>query len=327
MSTIQFIRHKVTRVKYLRFPDGRVCPVSDLPTSAGVDADLRNIEVKCETCETWHPCHTMHPHATGLECSACRATACATACASASPESQHAAAMRKAAALLRLAQSDNPHEAALAASRAQEIIDRYKLNLAALDSAPSEEPAEEIRNFKDDPIDNGGIWKALLAQAVANVNQCRIYTSGGNVHIIGRPSDVALVRPFHAYLAGEIERLASRHCKGNSRTYWNNFRHGAVETIKQRLNASLAATVETVKAEALASGNANALTIVNNSLALIEKRKQEVADWTRANMSLRNRTARSSYNNAGHAAGRAAGQSVNLNRSAGALNSTRRALA
>jgi hypothetical protein len=319
----QFLRHKVSGIKYLRLASGSMIPVADLPRLAGNDADLRAVSVKCETCETWHPCHAMHPHATGLECSACRATACA----SASPESQHAAAMRKAAALLRLAQSDNPHEAALAASRAQEIIDRYKLNLAALDTAPSEEPAEEIRNFADDPLDTGGMWKALLAQAVANVNQCKIYTSGGAVHIIGRPSDVAMVRPFHAYLAGEIERIASRHCKGNSRTYWNNFRLGAVETIKQRLNASLAATVETVKAEALAAGNESALAIVTNSLALIEKRKQEVADWTRANINLRNRTARSSFNNAGHAAGRAAGQTVNLNRSAGALNSTRRAIA
>jgi hypothetical protein len=323
MSSAQFLRHKVTAVKYLRLASGSMIPVADLPCLASNDATLSAISVKCETCETWHPCHAMHPHATGLECSACRATACA----SASPESQHAAAMRKAAALLRLAQSDNPHEAALAASRAQEIIDRYKLNLAALDSTPSEEPAEEIRNFKDDPLDNGGLWKALLAQAVANVNQCKVYTSGGSVHIIGRPSDVAIVRPFYSYLATECERLASRHCKGNSRTYWNNFRLGAVETINQRLKASLAATVETVRAEALAAGNKNALAIVTNSLALIEKRKEEVAAWTRQNMSLRNRTARSSYNNAGREAGRAAGQSVNLNRSAGALNSTRRTLA
>lgn len=319
----QFLRQKSTGIKFAQLRFGTMLPVSDLPRLAGADNALRGLLVKCETCETWHPCHAMHPHATGLECSACRATACA----SASPESQHAAAMRKAAALLRLAQSDNPHEAALAASRAQEIIDRYKLNLAALDDAPSEQPAEEIRNYKDDPLDQGGNWKAFLAQAVANVNQCQVYCRAGAVHLIGRPSDVAMVRPFYSYLAGEIERLASRHCRGNSRTYWNNFRLGAMETINQRLKASLAATVETVKAEALAAGNAGALVVVQNSLALIEKRKQEVADWTRQNMSLRNRTTRTSYSSAGREAGRQAGHGVNLNRSAGALNSTRRALA
>ena len=131
----------------------------------------------------------------------------------------------------------------------------------------------------------------------------------------------------YSYLAGEVERLASRHCRGNSRTYWNNFRLGAVETIGLRLKASLAATVETVKAEALAAGNAGALVVVQNSLALIEKRKQEVADWTRANMNLRTRTTRTSYSSSGREAGRTAGHGVNLNRSAGALNSTRRALA
>lgn len=322
-SSAQFLRHKITGIKYLRLPSGTITPVSDLPRLAGNDAALRRIEVKCETCETWHPCHAMHPHATGLECAACRATACATA----SPESGHAAAMRKAAALLRLAQSDNPHEAALAAARAQEIIDRYKLNLSAFEDTPSEEPAEEIRNYKDDPLDQGGNWKAFLAQAVANVNQCKVYCMGGAVHLIGRPSDVAMVRPFYAYLAGEVERLASRHCKGNSRTYWNNFRLGAVETINQRLKDSLAATVETVKAEALAAGNAGALVIVQNSLALLEKRKQEVADWTRLHMNLRTRSTRTSYSESGRQAGRAAGHGVNLTRSAGALNSSRRALA
>jgi hypothetical protein len=323
MQSFEFVRSKSSGIKFLRFNDGRLCPVSDLPTSAGNDADLLAVSVKCETCETWHPCHAMHPHPTGLECRACRLSATATA----SPESQHAAAMRKAAALLRLAQSDNPHEAALAASRAQEIIDRYKLNLATLDATPSAEPPEEIRNFKNDPLSEGGTWKALLAQAVAGVNQCQAYTSGGNICLVGRPSDVAIIRPFFAYLSSEIERLASRHCKGNSRTYWNNFRLGAVETIAQRLKASLAATVETVKAEALAAGNQSALVIVENSLALIEKRKQEVSTWTRQNMQLRSRTSRSSYNDTARSAGRAAGQSVNLNRSAGALNSTRRALA
>jgi hypothetical protein len=323
MNTAQFLRHKITQVKHIRLASGTLFPVADLPRLAANDAELRRIQVKCETCETWHPCHAMHPHATGLECAACRATACAAA----SPESQHAAAMRKAAALLRLAQSDNPHEAALAASRAQEIIDRYKLNLAALDSAPSEEPAEEISNFKDDPLDDGSIWKALLAQSIARVNQCQVYRMSGHVHLIGRPSDVAIIRPFYAYLAGEIERLASRHCRGNSRTYWNNFRLGAVETINQRLKASLAATVETVKAEALAAGNSNALAIVTNSLALIEKRREEVAAWTRANMNLRSSSSRASYSHSGREAGRAAGHGVNLNRSAGALNSTRRALA
>ena len=319
----EFLRQKSTGIKFLRLASGAMIPVSDLPRLAGNDTDLRAIAVKCETCETWHPCHAMHPHATGLECAACRLAAVATD----SPESQHAAAMRKAAALLRLAQSDNPHEAALAASRAQEIIDRYKLNLATLEDSPSQEPAEEIRNFKDDPLTEGGLWKAQLAQAVASVNQCQVYTSGANVCLVGRPSDVAMVRPFFAHLSAECERLASRHCKGNSRTYWNNFRLGAVETISQRLKASLAATVETVKAEALAAGNAGALVVVTNSLALLEKRKQEVSDWTRANMNLRNRTRRTNYNESARSAGRAAGQSVNLNRSAGALNSTRRAIA
>lgn len=332
MYSVTFLRHKTSGIKYADIGGNRsrVIPVTDLPDATGADAWLRSVSVKCEACETWHPAGQMHPAATGLECRTCHAQRQAAP----DPDADRRAAMEKAAKLLRLAQSDNPHEAALAAARAQEIIDRYRLNAAAIANAaedhnPGQAPddAEEIRNYADDPLSaDGGTWKALLAQAIADGNQCKIYTCGGAVCIIGRASDVEIVRPFFERIAAEVERLAAIHCKGNGRTYWNNFRLGCVDTIRHRLRESARATVEAVKSEAIAAGGQSALVVVQNSLARVERRKEAVEAWARSNMRLRKSSTRSSYHHAGREAGRRAGHSVNLGRASGSLPSTRPAL-
>jgi hypothetical protein len=168
----------------------------------------------------------------------------------------HTEALEKAKKLLRLAQSDNPNEAALAASRAQEIIDRFKIEKFALefeDNKPAA-PDEPIKNFAGDPLDDSGraeTWKIRLAMELAKQNQCKIYSSGG-LCIIGRPSDATAVRYLFAWLTREIDRLAREHCAGYGRNYWNNFRIGAADTVARRLAEQAEATRTAVRREATA---------------------------------------------------------------------------
>lgn len=167
----------------------------------------------------------------------------------------HNEALEKAKKLLRLSQSSNPHEAALAASRAQEIIDRFKIEKFTLEfdeAAPA--PDEPIHNFAGDPLDNSGkadTWKIRLAQMIAKQNQCKLYLNRG-ICLIGRPSDAAAVRYLFAWLSREIERLAQDHCAGYGRNYFNNFRIGAAETVATRLQEQAEATRQAVRAEAKA---------------------------------------------------------------------------
>lgn len=169
----------------------------------------------------------------------------------------HNEALEKAKKLLRLSQSSNPHEAALAASRAQEIIDRFKIEKFTLefeDDKTAPAPDEPIRNFAGDPLDNSGrseTWKIRLAQTIAAQNQCKLYLSRG-ICIIGRPSDATAVRYLFAWLSREIERLAQDHCAGYGRNYFNNFRIGAAETVALRLREQAEATRQAVRAEAKA---------------------------------------------------------------------------
>src|SRR4029077_4566600 len=169
----------------------------------------------------------------------------------------HDEALEKAKKLLRLSQSTNPHEAALAASRAQEIIDRFKIESISLDledkqSAPK--PDEPIKDFRADPLDDSGraeTWKYRLASEIAKQNQCKLYSCRG-ICIIGRPSDATAVRYLCAWLSREIERLARSHCAGYGRNYFNNFRIGAAETVARRLAEQAEARRAALRAEATA---------------------------------------------------------------------------
>lgn len=243
----------------------------------------------------------------------------------------HSEALEKAAKLLRLATSSNPHEAALAATRAQEIMDRFKLSADAVNGAGGEIGSDEpIANFGHDPLERASKvdrWKSNLAVSIAKGNQCKVYLSGG-LCLIGRASDVQTVRYLFAWMVREIERLAARDCRGTSRTYWNNYRLGAVETVARRLRESAAQTIETVKAEAQASGDERAIVLVQKSAALMVQRAVEVEQWAKQNMRLRaGSSSRSNYHCGAREAGRRAGNEVRIGTSRGALNGSRMALA
>src|SRR5574340_907559 len=88
----------------------------------------------------------------------------------------HEEAIAKAVKLLKLAQSDNPNEAALAAARAQEIMDRYKLEGLSADynSAAPAEPDEPIVAFGE-PVEpkQGSEWVVRLILALARASEWR----------------------------------------------------------------------------------------------------------------------------------------------------------
>ena len=233
----------------------------------------------------------------------------------------HDEAVSKAIRLLRLAQSDNPHEAASAAAKAQEIIDRHKLEGISADSAIHNirEPEEEIRRMEN-PLEVGegrnlSRWRVALASVLAKANQARIYTQGNAINIVGRPSDAETIRYLYAYLVNEIERLTKIHAKGNGKSWSHNFRLGIVDEIRDRLAEQREATVEKIKGEIVGlspGGTGMALVRVDQALAKMEKRSEEVEQWMEKNMKLRMQYARSSYNPSARERGREAGKSISL---------------
>jgi uncharacterized protein DUF2786 len=233
--------------------------------------------------------------------------------------------LNKVRKLLRLANSPNPNEAALAAAKAQQLIDEHKLSAALLvEETGVDGPDEPIENFarKDAPLDTGqklDRWRIALAGAVSRANACRIYSMGGNIEIVGRPSDVETVRYLFGYLKSETNQLVERDGKGCGRTWRNNYRLGVVDTIQRKLWAER----EKFKREATAAVSANtaALVRVNAALARIETKSKEVDTWVKANLKLySNGRSSARYDGSAREQGRKAGHSIAINRSKGRLS-------
>jgi len=219
--------------------------------------------------------------------------------------------------LLRLSTSPNVHEAALAAAKAQELIDRHQLAQVTLemDTSAASVPDEPIQHFKDAPLDRADRrerWRIDLASSVARANQCRIWLVRGNIMIVGRPSDAETVRYLFGWLAPEVNRLAQSEGAGKGSSWRNNFRLGAVEAIRAQLKRQHLALVETLREEA--GGNMAALVRVDRALAIVKERDAAVDTWFDAfcrRLGLGNSRGSSyNYDAAAREAGRRAGASL-----------------
>lgn len=229
--------------------------------------------------------------------------------------------MDRVAKLLRLARSDNPHEAASAAAKAQEILARYSIDQATIDlDGDSDEPPEAIADFSDtDPLDaakhNFARWRLMLASLLCEANGAMgtviSTTAGKRLGVIGRPSDVGKVRYMYAWLTQEIDRMAAIAGKSLGRTWTNNYRLGAVEGIGEQLRAANRKAAESARAEATSSA---ALIRVDKAIAHVEERAKEVDAWVqqnRGNFAKRN-WSRSTYDTSARAEGFQAGAAIDL---------------
>jgi len=182
--------------------------------------------------------------------------------------------------LLRLAERTNSEgEAAAAAAAAQKLIERHKLDVAALDlSEAHEAPVEAPEKATLDGAEgrrNKCAWRGSLASGIARANACRVYWTGPRLQIVGAPSDVATVRYMYAYLVREIDRLAET--KSGGKAWLHAWRMGAVATVSQRLREAREEARREARAEAQASGAGGAAIVrVNAGIARIERAESAV---------------------------------------------------
>lgn len=228
--------------------------------------------------------------------------------------------LAKVQKLLRLSTSSNANEAALAAAKAQELIDKHQLAAAllALDSA------EPTKGLDDEPIidfEKAGApldapkrldrWRCSLASVIARQNGCRIYFSGNEIALVGRPSDAETVRYLYGYLSREVERLTSEQGQGMGRTWRNNFRLGVVDAIQSKLYEQRRAFESEARKQAR-DESSTALMRVDRALATIDKRGESVKDWMKSNLKLYagGGSNGGTYNHNARQMGRKAGQSI-----------------
>jgi Protein of unknown function (DUF2786) len=145
--------------------------------------------------------------------------------------------------LLALATSSNPHEAALAAARAQAIIEAHRLEgwlAAAHDVAQDPDPIVDARDTPLEVARKLRKWKVALASALAQVNGCVAYVrpcpGGDALVLVGRARDREAVHALWEWLVKRIEWLSATHGAGRSRQWHDAFRIGVVDEVTERLD-------------------------------------------------------------------------------------------
>ena len=221
--------------------------------------------------------------------------------------------------LLRLAESPNVNEAAVAAARAQELMARHRIEAAALEEG---EPGD-VQDLRDAPLDESKrlrAWKTHLADGIARANGCRVYVlerdGTRRIVIVGRADDAELVRLLYGELVKRVECLTRHHGQGQTRRFCNAFRLGVVMTLRERLALSAAeAKHRALEGECDAEAGDTALAPASTALALarLEARDDAVERFMEANLRLRPGRKKGLRAEAeGYERGRIAGHGVDL---------------
>lgn len=247
--------------------------------------------------------------------------------------------IRKIQKLMALSRSSNPHEAAAAAAKAQELLLQHKIDMATVDGSQKVDVADPMARI-DMPLGDGSkaaAWKGTLASAVSEAYLCKTVwlrresvarrrpdgvVEWENLPVrlafLGRKTDVEISIYMFGYLARQIDDLASlavKILKSEAQygfcgaAYWktwrNNFRYGAIETLRRRLMEEERRFVAETKAP----------TASTTALMVLDKAKGELKEYTKSVFpSLHKRHVKSDYNHTARSAGKEAGEKVSLNR-------------
>ena len=190
-------------------------------------------------------------------------------------------ALARVRKLLALATSPNPHEAALAAARAQALIEAHRLQAWIEAERREEEDPDPIVDARDEPLEVARRlrkWKVVLASTLADANGCLAYTLERGrdraIVLVGRARDRAAVVELWGWLVRRIEWLSATHGAGRDRQWHDGFRIGVVDAIAERLrqgNADARAELDRaalVVVEPAAAAHREALDRVTEGLRL-----------------------------------------------------------
>jgi hypothetical protein len=148
--------------------------------------------------------------------------------------------------LLALSKSDNAGEAAAAMNAANKLIDQYRLSLADLET--SEDTLDPMMEDSEAVYETGRIvqWKSFLVGVLSKHYGCALFNQTtfpkgrkvSHYKLVGRKSDIAIVRYFVSYLMNECQRLCEKEAHGKGKVFANSYCTGFVAGIQSQLAAS-----------------------------------------------------------------------------------------
>lgn len=163
------------------------------------------------------------------------------------PSPEQSKILEKIRKLLRLSRSDNEHEAAAAAAKAQQLLSEHNLTVGNItpEQAAREFTASHAHRKTRQRLE---LWAHKLAAAVASAFDCKYYhnLATGETSFVGCGPDPdvcgwtygylykALLALASAYMRGPAKRLRVTRSKAMAR---NSYLAGAVHMIGMRLEA------------------------------------------------------------------------------------------
>lgn len=139
-------------------------------------------------------------------------------------------------------QRGNEHLAASAAEKAQELLEKYNLDMAVLGQRGADSGKREDTRLA------GGLykWQRELWQGVAELHYCVYWATKGlkkgekyEHRIVGRTVNVLSARMMAEYLQGAIERIAREEFENNPSLYFSRaaiaYREGMAARLAERL--------------------------------------------------------------------------------------------
>ena len=188
--------------------------------------------------------------------------------------------VRRVQKLLALAQSTNPHEAASAAAKAQELLLAHKLSMSELAAAEREAEDPMVNDSREMGM-RATKWKLSLAGTVARAYSCRFCFMSGTrdrkakMFFVGRKNDVEVAWYMYGYLANCLESLAPKAFKDEYKqlvlahrsddafnlhpvAWQNDFKMAAIAVLKTRM-------VETEEAFMSAHDECRALVVASKA--------------------------------------------------------------
>jgi hypothetical protein len=148
--------------------------------------------------------------------------------------------------LLALSKSANINEASAAAAAANKLIDAYRLQECDLEiDIESSDPVEEDTDYL---YESGKItaWKSSLANILVRHYGCACYNDCGyatgrkvsRYKLVGKRSDIGIIRYMFSYLTAEAARLSEKEAKGKGRVFVASYCMGFVRGVDEQLKKS-----------------------------------------------------------------------------------------
>lgn len=164
--------------------------------------------------------------------------------------------------LLELSKNNtNINEANAALAQAQALMTKHRLSMFDLDKKIGDLTEVDLPQGKRNIS-----WKSQLLNGICKNNNCKTIIMEGkgiSYRIIGTETDIELVKFIYDTIVAQIEFHVSealRNNLGTGKTFTNNFKLAAVQTVIQRMNEANKKVMESVT---------NAMVFVNTSQAKI----------------------------------------------------------